>query len=92
MSVLIGIPLGYGTPYMISDNSLNWGLNTCFFYAGLAAPFVVGTWFVIPETSGRSPAELDELFEAKVKPWRFRKHVTQVQNEHGLADAVRTQG
>jgi len=52
MSVLIGIPLSYGTPYMISDNELNWGLNTCFFYAGLAAPLVLATWFVIPETSG----------------------------------------
>jgi hypothetical protein len=52
VSVLIGIPLGYGTPYMISVNSLNWGLKTCFFFAGLAAPFVIGTWFVLPETSG----------------------------------------
>jgi len=52
VSVLIGIPLGYGTPYMISVNSLNWGLKTCFFFAGLSAPFVIGTWFVLPETSG----------------------------------------
>ncbi|WWD01005.1 hypothetical protein V866_007943 [Kwoniella sp. B9012] len=78
-AVLIGIPLGYGTPYMISETSLNWGLKTCFFYAGLAFLPVVGAWFVIPETAHRSAAELDEMFEGKVKPWRFRKYETEVQ-------------
>jgi SP family general alpha glucoside:H+ symporter-like MFS transporter len=78
-AVVVGIPLGYGTPYMISANSLNWGLKTCFFFAGLSFFLVVATWFIIPETAKRSPAELDEMFEAKVKPWRFRKYVTEVQ-------------
>ena len=85
---MIGIPLGYGTPYMISDNELNWGLKTCFFYAGLSFFLVVATWFVMPETSKRSPAELDELFENKVKPWRFRKYVTEVQKRRDAAAEV----
>lgn len=79
VSVAFGIGVGYGTPYMISETDLNWGLKTCFFFAGLSAPLVVGLWFVIPETTGRSAAELDEMFEAKVKPWRFRKYVTDAQ-------------
>jgi len=76
VAVLVGIPIGYGTPYMISDNELQWGLKTCFFFAGLSFFFVLATWFIIPETAKRSPAELDELFENKVKPWRFRKTIT----------------
>ncbi|KAK1920579.1 hypothetical protein DB88DRAFT_503076 [Papiliotrema laurentii] len=64
---------------MISDNELNCGLNTCFFFAGLSFILVVATCFVLPETAKRSPAELDELFEKKVKPWRFRQTVTEVQ-------------
>jgi SP family general alpha glucoside:H+ symporter-like MFS transporter len=64
---------------MIQANELNWGLKTCFFFAGLSFFFVVATWFVMPETSGRSAAELDELFGKKVKPWRFHKHVTEAQ-------------
>ncbi|WWC63091.1 uncharacterized protein I303_105690 [Kwoniella dejecticola CBS 10117] len=79
VSVAFGIGLGYGTPYMISTASLNWGLKTCFFFAGISAPLVIGLWFVIPETTGRSAAELDEMFEAKIKPWRFRKYVTEAQ-------------
>lgn len=79
MGVLVGIPIGYGTPYMITVTELNWGLKTCFFFAGISAPFVLGTWFIIPETARRSPAELDELFSNKVKPWRFRKTITEVE-------------
>ena len=88
-AVLIGIPLGYGTPYMISDNDLNWGLKTCFFFAGLSFFLVIATWFVIPETSGRSPAELDELFEHKVKPWRFCNYVTEAEQRRNGNDETR---
>ncbi|OCF30852.1 hypothetical protein I316_07485 [Kwoniella heveanensis BCC8398] len=77
--VAFGIGIGYGTPYMISTTDLNWGLKTCFFFAGVSFPLVVGLWFIIPEVKGRSAAELDEMFELKVKPWRFRKYVTEVE-------------
>ena len=40
--------------------------------------------------ASRSPAELDEMFEAKVKPWRFRKYVTRVQNQQGLQGTTQT--
>ncbi|OJJ46470.1 hypothetical protein ASPZODRAFT_16229 [Penicilliopsis zonata CBS 506.65] len=54
-------------------------LKTGWFYAGVGLPFVVGMWLLIPETTGRSAAELDEFLEAKVKPWRFHKTITAVQ-------------
>lgn len=28
-------------------------------------------WFLVPETKGRTFAELDELFERKVPAWKF---------------------
>ncbi|WAO95966.1 Hypothetical protein NCS54_01361800 [Fusarium falciforme] len=36
-------------------------------------------WFLIPETKGHSAAELDELFERKIKPWRLHKTATATQ-------------
>jgi hypothetical protein len=30
----------------------------------------IAAFFVIPDTSKRTAAELDEMFEKKVKPWR----------------------
>lgn len=47
----IGIAIGYGVPYMLSDDYLGWGLKTGFFYAGLGAPFAIGSWFLMPETA-----------------------------------------
>jgi hypothetical protein len=66
-------------PYMLNANAADWGLKTAFFYAGISTPFVVASFFIIPDTSRRTPAELDEMFRKKIKPWRFRKYVTDAQ-------------
>ncbi|KAJ6027072.1 general substrate transporter [Penicillium canescens] len=71
-----GLIMSVLMPYMVNANEWNWGLKTGFFYAGVGAPFVAGMWFLIPEVAGRSAAELDELFERKIKPWRFHKTET----------------
>jgi hypothetical protein len=36
-------------------------------------------YFVLPEIACRTPAEIDEMFENRIAPRKFRKHVTQVQ-------------
>ncbi|KAL5334203.1 general substrate transporter [Aspergillus crustosus] len=74
-----GVILGVLVPYMLNTNQWDWGLKTCWFFAGLGLPFTIGMWFLIPETAGRSAAELDELFERKIKPWRFHKTTTMTQ-------------
>ncbi|KAJ4074289.1 hypothetical protein NW760_015453, partial [Fusarium oxysporum] len=74
-----GIILGVLVPYMINAHQWNWGLKTSWFFAGLGAPFTLAMWFLIPETAGRTAAELDELFERKIKPYRFHKTTTTTQ-------------
>ena len=66
-------------PYMISATSWNWGLKSMWFYFGTGASFAIGSWFILPEPSGRTAAELDEMFESKIKPWQFRKYKTATQ-------------
>jgi hypothetical protein len=44
MSVLV--------PYMTNVNKWNWDLKTAWFYVGVGAPFMLGMWFLIPETNG----------------------------------------
>ncbi|WVR05517.1 hypothetical protein IAU60_002535 [Kwoniella sp. DSM 27419] len=78
-SSITGIVMVVIVPYLINVNNANWGLKTCFFFVGIGAPFVLGGWFILPETARRSPAELDELYESGVKPWRFRSTVTKIQ-------------
>jgi MFS transporter, SP family, general alpha glucoside:H+ symporter len=36
-------------------------------------------WYILPEMARRTPAEIDEMFQDKIKPRAFRNHVTQVQ-------------
>ncbi|RSL71454.1 hypothetical protein CEP54_001311 [Fusarium duplospermum] len=76
---VVGVVMGILIPYMVNAHEWNWGLKTSWLFAGLGAPFTLAMWFLIPETAGRSAAELDELFERKIKPWRFHKTVTATQ-------------
>ncbi|KAL4900635.1 hypothetical protein BDW74DRAFT_182470 [Aspergillus multicolor] len=76
---VIGVVMNVLVPYMTNANEWNWELKTGWFYAGVGAPFALGMWFLIPETTGRSAAELDELFERRIKPWRFHKTSTATQ-------------
>ncbi|KAL7916798.1 sugar transporter [Trichoderma velutinum] len=78
-NALTGVMMNVLTPYMVNANQWHWGLKTGWFYAGVGAPFVAGMWLLIPETKALSAAELDELFENKVKPWRFQKTQTATQ-------------
>ncbi|RSH90011.1 hypothetical protein EHS25_001344 [Saitozyma podzolica] len=77
--VCIGLVFSTSVPYMLSAQDANWGLKTCFFFAGVSAPLMISTWFIMPDTSRRTPAELDEMFEKKVRPWKFRGYVTEAQ-------------
>ncbi|KAH8172225.1 sugar transporter domain-containing protein [Sarocladium implicatum] len=75
-----GVVMNVLTPYMVNTNEWNWGLKTAWFYVGVGFPFAVGMWLLIPETKGRSAAELDELFESGIKHWRFHKAQTATQS------------
>ncbi|KAM0334537.1 hypothetical protein ACHAQA_001567 [Verticillium albo-atrum] len=83
----VGITMQVLVPYMINANQWNWGLKTTWFFAGTGLPFLVAMFFLLPETN--STAELDELFERKIKPWRFSKTETLTQRVvHGKKQAT----
>lgn len=46
---------------------------TGFFYAGLTFLLLTFMWFMLPETKGRTFAELDVLFDNKVSARKFAK-------------------
>jgi hypothetical protein len=52
VTCVAGIAMNVLVPYMTNVNKWNWNLKTGWFYAGLGFPFVVGMWFLIPETNG----------------------------------------
>ncbi|ODQ78828.1 hypothetical protein BABINDRAFT_162509 [Babjeviella inositovora NRRL Y-12698] len=60
-------------PYMLNTDAWNWKAKTGFFWAGFAFLGAVWCWFELPETKGRTFAELDTLFKNKVKARDFAK-------------------
>ncbi|KAK7948071.1 MFS transporter- SP family- general alpha glucoside:H+ symporter [Apiospora aurea] len=49
----------------------NWGPKAAFFWAGMNAIFTTYIFFRLPETQGRTYAELDILFENKIPARKF---------------------
>lgn len=60
------------TPYMYNVDSGNLGARTGFIYAGLCTIYLVMAYFVVPESSGLSIAELDWMYENKVSSRKFQ--------------------
>ena len=79
--VIVGIIFSTSVPYMLNANYANWGLKTILFFAGISTPAVVASFFLMPDTSNRTPAEINEMFAKGIKPWRFRSYVTDAQKE-----------
>ncbi|CDO96617.1 unnamed protein product [Kluyveromyces dobzhanskii CBS 2104] len=59
------------TPYMLNSYQWNWGAKTGLFWGGFAALSLVWAYFDLPETKGRTFAELDELFHQKIPARKF---------------------
>ncbi|KAI0536037.1 general alpha-glucoside permease [Xylaria digitata] len=55
----------------LSPDEWNWGLYSGFFWAGFNAIFTTYLFFRLPETKGRTYAELDILFENRVPARKF---------------------
>lgn len=60
------------TPYMLNPTAWNWKAKTGFFWFGFAAFSALYCWFELPETKGRTFAELDLLFENHVPARKFK--------------------
>lgn len=66
-----GIAAGVLTPYQLNSTAWNWGAKTGFFWAGGCFIAVIFAYFFVPETKGRTTAEIDILFEQKISPRKF---------------------
>lgn len=62
---------GVLTPYMINPTAWNWQAKAGFFWGGLCLLSLVWAFFRLPETKGRTYAELDILFERRVSARKF---------------------
>ncbi|GAQ05907.1 alpha-glucosides permease MPH3 [Aspergillus lentulus] len=68
---VINLVSGIIIPYMLNVDAWNWRGKSGFFWGSLCTCCLVWAFFRIPEPKGRSYAELDILFERKVRTREF---------------------
>ncbi|KAM0229889.1 hypothetical protein ACHAPO_009611 [Fusarium lateritium] len=69
---ILGISFSYAVPPLL----LKLNIKACFVFAAFSVPVCVFMWLYVPETKGRSAAEIDELYESKIPAWRWSKTIT----------------
>ncbi|KAJ5818203.1 hypothetical protein N7474_003794 [Penicillium riverlandense] len=82
---IVAIICGVLTPYMLNPGAWDWGNYAGFFWSGICFLCVIYTFFRVPETSHRSFAELDLLFEGKINARKFASTQVEVFEETGKA-------
>lgn len=63
---------GFTLPYVFNTDQGNLGAKTGFLYAGLCLIAWLVTFFYVPEMKGRTPAEIDRMFELEVPARGFQ--------------------
>jgi hypothetical protein len=70
----IGIAIwAFVLPFLVNPDEANLGGKVGFIFGALMACSAIYTFFLVPETKGRSYREIDELFERRVTLRKFQK-------------------
>ncbi|RDW75437.1 hypothetical protein BP6252_06579 [Coleophoma cylindrospora] len=75
---LASLAVIYILPYIASPNAGNLGAKTYLIFAGCMALCIVITFFCYPEVKGRTAAEIDEMFEARLPARKFKGYICSV--------------
>ncbi|KAK4132742.1 MFS general substrate transporter [Trichocladium antarcticum] len=62
---------GFVLPYIFNPDQGDLGAKTGFVFTGLCLIGVAVTYFIVPEMKGRTPAEIDRMFELKLPAGQF---------------------
>lgn len=66
----------FAVPQLTSAGAANLGAKTYLVFAGCMAFVIVWSFFLMPETRGRTYAEIDEMYDKKVPMWRWSSFET----------------
>ncbi|KJR83459.1 sugar transporter [Sporothrix schenckii 1099-18] len=67
VNVVVSFAVVYTTPYLLADL----GAKLAYLWMAFAFAGAVYVWFVMPELTGRTLEEIDQLFESRIAAWRF---------------------
>ena len=85
---LCSLTVSYVIPYLTDADAGNLGAKTYLIFAFFMAGGLVVTYFYFPEVKGRTPAELDEMFGARLPARNFKGKVSfgPLLNDDSVAD------
>jgi SP family general alpha glucoside:H+ symporter-like MFS transporter len=67
-------------PYLFNPDQANLGARVAFIFGGLAILSTAYLWLYLPETSGRTYEELDEMFMKQIPARKFRNHTSEAEH------------
>ncbi|GAB1201359.1 hypothetical protein APSETT444_010751 [Aspergillus pseudonomiae] len=80
---ILNLVTGIIIPYMLNVDAWNWRGKSGFFWGALCVCCLTWSFFRLPEPKGRSYAELDLLFERRVKTREFATAKTGLEDLQG---------
>ncbi|KAJ5570322.1 uncharacterized protein N7459_009752 [Penicillium hispanicum] len=66
-------------PQLTAADAANLGAKTYLVFAGFMAAIIIFMYFLMPETRGRTFAEIDEMYAARIPAWKWRSYITSVE-------------
>ncbi len=70
----------FTVPYMFNEDQGDLGGKCGLIFGALCVLGLGFSWIYIPETKGRTFAEIDEMFEKKLHTRDFRNHICEIHN------------
>ncbi|KIW45830.1 uncharacterized protein PV06_01541 [Exophiala oligosperma] len=72
---LTSLTVTYVFPYITNADAGDLGAKVYLIFAGCMAVCLVFTFFCFPEVKGRTPAEVDEMFQDRLPARKFKGHL-----------------
>lgn len=72
-------------PQLTSADAAGLGAKTYLVFAGCMAAIIAFVYLFMPETRGRTFAEIDEMYAAKIPAWKWRSYRTSLESRTGEA-------
>ncbi|KAL6451383.1 MAL61 Maltose permease MAL61 [Candida maltosa Xu316] len=89
---IAGIIVAIVTPYMLNPTEWNWKAKSAFLWAGFAIASAIWVYFELPETRGRTFAEIDKMFEDRVPARQFKHTVPKTFDAGELMEKMGNEG
>lgn len=71
-------------PQFTSVDAAGLGAKTYLIFAGCMVVIIIFMYFFMPETRGRTFAEIDEMYACKVPAWKWRSYQTSIEARTGV--------